>query len=78
MFLLPQFFLFSQFFLVPALQTLRFLLALLSEKGSFHSVEGFKEALLPCGGLFAGEAHSQKGKTVASETVGWIFAYTYT
>lgn len=78
LFLLFQIFLLSQFFLALALQSLGFLLALLFEKGGFHGVEGFKEAFLPCGGLFAGEAHGQEGEAVASETVGGIFAYTYT
>ena len=64
-----QLFLFSQFFLALALQTLRFLLTLLLEKGGFHSVEGFEEAFLPCGGLFAGEAHGQEGESITGETV---------
>ena len=53
-------------------ETCGFSLALLSEQGCFHRIEGFKETFLPCRRLFAGEAHCEEGEAVAGEPVGGI------
>ena len=74
LFLLLQLFLFGQFFFVPALQSLGFLLALLFEKGGFHSVEGFEEAFFPCYSFLAIESHGENSEAVTGETVGGIFS----
>lgn len=58
-------------------ETCGFSLALLSEQGRFHRIEGFKETFLPCRRLFAGEAHREEDKAVAGEPVGGIFSDTY-
>lgn len=58
-------------------ETCGFSLALLSEQGRFHRIEGFKETFFPCRRLFAGEAHCEEGEAVAGEPVGGIFSDTY-
>ena len=50
-------------------ETCGFSLALLSEQGRFHRIEGFKETFLPCRRLFAGEAHREEDKAVAGDLV---------
>ena len=50
-------------------ETCGFSLALLSEQGRFHRIEGLKETFLPCSSFLAGEAHREEGEAVAGDLV---------